>query len=59
MKSEQIIEFKWEKVTEDAFRTKVFGGWVFCESHNSSDSGDVIATAMVFIPDPDHLWRIK
>lgn len=47
-----ILPFKWEKIEIDAWRAKVVGGWVLQTINNQSES-------MVFIPDPNHEWRIE
>lgn len=61
--SPELIDFKWEQLDSVTFRVKVFGGWIvnrMCEIHtNSMESGRMITDSMVFIPDPNHLWKVK
>jgi len=40
------IEFEWEYISIQAFRAKVFGGWVVKSQE-----------AMVFVPDVNHEWQ--
>jgi len=59
------INFEWENLKVEkgpvGYRTqraKVIGGWLI--KNISWDSGDGIAVSesMVFIQDPEHLWKI-
>ena len=54
-----VIEFKWERVSSDTLRAKVIGGWVVTSEGYSTETGDVISSSMVFVPDPDHEWKFS
>lgn len=47
---------KWQKVTRNSRRLKVFGGWVF-EDWTTTNNGDRLA--ICFIPDPQHNWKLN
>lgn len=41
-------------------RAMVIGGWIVADTVGwRENDADQTATAMVFIPDPDHIWEIK
>jgi hypothetical protein len=60
------MEFKFEKIDAEHFRTKVPGGWIVKAYervvHNSDINGMIDGwdwrIAMVFIPDQFHKWTI-
>lgn len=49
---------KWEDVTENTFRLKVFGGWMVMYQ-DRVDSNNEWRSTMVFLSDPTHLWEIE
>ncbi len=52
------IEFKWEKLSQDTIRLKVFGGWIVYTSERDDETGNPTGACMVFIPDSNHEWEI-
>lgn len=53
------ITFGWETISEkdfmETYRSKVIGGWIIL---NCSLEQTHIAESMVFVPDPEHLWKV-
>ncbi|NTU49532.1 MAG: hypothetical protein HGA87_01315 [Desulfobulbaceae bacterium] len=56
---------KWEDITKTTSRMKVIGGWIVLHKSRrdiEQTYAGIIATSisesMVFIPDPNHEWRI-
>ncbi len=52
------IPFKWEKISAEAIRSKVFGGWVIYTDERDDETGNPVGACMVFVPDPNHEWEI-
>lgn len=55
------IEWKWEKLDDNAYRIKVFGGWLIgyydlCRDGGKSSFSRIIPS--VFIGDKDHEWHV-
>ncbi len=44
--------FHWEKLSEDTYRAKTYGGWMVKSIKNTN-------IAMIFIPDEKHQWLIS
>lgn len=52
------IKFEWETLDAQCQRVKVIGGWVL-RSHDVDDcNSEYTVESMVFIPDPEHRWKI-
>jgi hypothetical protein len=55
------IPFKWEMldINENknirTARSKVYGGWLI---NSCIDKQDTCCESMIFIPDPEHQWKI-
>jgi hypothetical protein len=47
------IEFDWENIGGDAYRSRVIGGWVLLSYEKNTGN-----QSMVFIPDPNHEWEV-
>lgn len=53
------IEFRWMKITDTDYRTKVIGGWIV-KSYFINPIGDRRTnSSIVFVPDPNHEWLIQ
>ena len=61
-----VMKFKFHDIDENTQRAMVHGGWLvktyesICHDRGGSlDSGWDWRVAMVFVPDPCHLWHIE
>lgn len=52
------MENKWEKVTEDTYRLRVFGGWIV-DTMVYDENGLIKCNSTVFVPDKEGLWNIQ
>ena len=57
------MNFKWDTIPVPncfcTFRAKVFGGWIIrCCDVNEVNS-ETTSESMVFVPDPEHKWKIS
>ena len=50
------IPFKWEQISPDTQRVEVIGGWLVSR-YTQNVNG--VSEALVFVPDPNHEWRVK
>jgi hypothetical protein len=56
------IDFKWELIdfnesrSRRTLRVKVLGGWIQKDEY---EDYECITISTVFIPDPEHKWKIK
>lgn len=52
---------EWERITETPYsstdRLEVWGGWLVRDLQWGDSPG--LATALCFVSDPEHQWRIK
>lgn len=46
------MKFEWTLISNNTVRAKVFGGWIVRSYAGENEE------CMVFIPDPEHEWRI-
>lgn len=58
------MKFEWEKISGEnepwTLRAKVFGGWIVHTSNESYGQSECsLSESMVFIPDPNHEWKIE
>lgn len=59
------MSLKWENIylgsgyegTTNTIRAKVFGGWLL-NNCTYNQNRPMQSESMVFIPDPDHKWKI-
>jgi len=51
-----LITFEWEQLTPETQRAKVIGGWLVSRYTQDVDG---VSEAIVFVPDPNHEWRVK
>ena len=58
------MKFQWE-VIEDKFnagstyRAKVYGGWIVRVFDTDDCNTEIVSESMVFVPDPEHKWKIS
>jgi len=54
---------KWEKVTDEpeagCSRLKIYGGWLVVAWANPSRGEPKLSESLVYVPDPEHRWKIK
>jgi hypothetical protein len=53
------IEFEWEYLDDDCQRVKVIGGWVLRYRDIDDCNSEYTVASMVFISDPEHLWKVE
>jgi hypothetical protein len=62
MKWEEVINISSESFLDNTERLKVFGGWivrnVFDNSNDQENFDMDTRVCMVFIPDPNHDWKL-
>ncbi len=58
------LDWKWEKLDETTYRSKVIGGWLLLHTNSIAITDGkkreaAQSESMVFIADRDHQWFIK
>lgn len=52
------MKFEWQRLDTETQRAKVFGGWIV-RSHDVDDCNNhYTVESMVFVPDPEHKWKV-